>query len=755
MTVAEKFNNTGNNSPGVPRLGLPQITYWQEILHGLATNGGALQFNATGNYSYSTSFPHIVNLGYTFDDELMRTMGDALSQEGRAFANDGRCGLTFFSPNVNPARDPRWGRRLEVVSEDAFYSGNYAKAMVNGLQGGVTPKYKRVVATCKHVFGYDMENNAGNWRYQFDANITVRDIAEYYMTPFRACAEANVGAFMCSYNAVNGVPSCANSYIFDEVIRGHFNWTNEDQMVFSDCDAVQNVYSPHLYSPSRPAAAAAALKAGVDNNCGTYYQVHLPEAYAQGLLAESDVDTALVRAYSTLVRLGYFDDPAVQPLRQINWADVDTPETQLLAYQIAVKSMAMLKNDGTAPIDLKNKTVALIGSWANATTLLQGNYYGPAPFLISPLEAAMKVAGAVHYANGPSQGNPTTSQLPGALAAANKSDIIIYIDGLDPSVETEETDRNTLSWTGFQLDLIGNLAEFGKPMIVVRMGGGQLDDSPILNNPNISALFTAGYPGQSGGQAIIDVLTGVASPAGRLPETQYPSSYLNNVRMSDMTLRPSETNPGRTYRWYQGKPVLPFGYGLHYTNFTVSLGSNASDAASTDLARGGATYAISDLVKGCDQVQHTDLVTNTLLACPFTLLPLSVANTGKMMSDYVALQFVTGDYGPEPRPNKTLVAYGRATNITAGSTATLNLPPVTLGGLARVDENGNTILYPGNYSFLVDIEPRVMVNFTLTGAATTLDRWPTAPPNGHPSGVEFIPNDYFLGEFGSVRAAET
>lgn len=754
MTAAEKFNQTGNNSPGVARLGLPPITYWNEILHGLATNGGAIQFNATGNFSYSSSFPHIVNLGYTFDDELMTAVGNALSQEGRAFSNAGRAGLTFFSPNVNPIRDPRWGRRLEVVSEDAFYTGNYAKAMVSGLQGGVSPKYKRVVATCKHVFGYDQENNAGNWRYQFDANISTQDTAEYFMTPFRACAEANVGAFMCSYNAVNGVPSCANSYILDDVIRGHFNWTNEDQMVFSDCDAIQNVYSPHLYSPTRPAAAADALKAGVDNNCGEYYQVHLPEAYAQGLISDKDIDTTLVRTYGTLIRLGYFDDPDAQPLRQLGWSDVNTPDTQLLAYQAAVKSIAMLKNDGTAPVDLKGKQVALIGSWANATALLQGNYFGPPPFLISPLAAAMNVSGigGVHYANGPNQGNPTTSGLGKTIKTANMSDIIIYIDGLDPSDETEEYDRNTLSWTGYQLDLIGNLAELGKPMIVVRMGGGQLDDSPLLKNPNISALFTAGYPGQSGGQAIIDVLTGVAAPAGRLPETQYPSSYLNTVRMSDMSLRPSETNPGRTYRWYTGEPILPFGYGLHYTNFSVAVAPQAADAASSKLVAGGASFAIQDLVKDCDKVQHTTLVTNELLACPFTSLPLNITNTGKVMSDYVALQFVAGDYGPKPRPKKSLVAYGRAHNITGGSSAAVNLPAVTLGNLGRVDENGNTILYPGQYSFMVDIEPRVTINFTLTGDAVTLDRWPTPPPVGKPSGVEFIDKDYFLGEYGSIRA---
>ncbi|KAB5546913.1 hypothetical protein GE09DRAFT_1288642 [Coniochaeta sp. 2T2.1] len=228
---------------------------------------------------------------------------------------------------------------------------------------------------------------------------------------------------------------------------------------------------------------------------------------------------------------------------------------------------------------------------------------------------------------------------------------------------------------------------------------GQLDNNPILNNPNINALFTAGYPSQSGGQAIIDVITGVAAPATRLPETQYPSSYLN------------QRYECRRYdRWYTGEPTLPFGYSLHYTNFTVSVaaGSNGT-AASSKLARGDAVFAINDL-------------------------------------------FGAGHHGPAPRPIKTLVPYGRAHNITAGSSTRLTSSVVTLGSRGRVDEQGDTWLCPGNYSFIVDIEPRATVNFTLTGDKMLLDQWPTPPPNGHPSGVEFISDDYYLGEMGSVRA---
>ena len=424
---------------------------------------------------------------------------------------------------INPFKDPRWGRGQETPGEDPFHLSSYVHALIDGLQGGYDPKYKRIVATCKHFVAYDMENWNGNYRYQWDAHIGSRDLVEYYMPPFQSCArDSNVGAFMCSYNALNGVPTCADPYLLQTILREHWGWTNEQQWVTSDCDAVQNIFLPHGYNDTREASAAQALLAGTDIDCGTYYQNHLPVAYAQGLFNENILDQALIRQYSSLVRLGYFDGEAV-PYRSLNFGDVNTPSAQQLAYRAASEGITLLKNDGLLPMPItSNMSIAIIGDWANATTQMQGNYAGIAPYLHSPLYAANQTGATVYFAGVPGgQGDPTTDNWLPAWNAANKSDAIIFVGGIDNSVESEGMDRVSIDWTGAQLDMIGQLAGYGKPMIVVQMGGGQIDSSPIANNPNISALLWGGYPGQSGGDAIIDIITGKAAPAGRLPTTQY------------------------------------------------------------------------------------------------------------------------------------------------------------------------------------------------------------------------------------------
>lgn len=284
---------------------------------------------------------------------------------------------------------------------------------------------------------------------------------------------------------------------------------------------------PHEWAPTREQAVADALIAGTDLNCGSYYQYNLPKAYAQGLFNESVLDRALVRQYSSLVRLGYFDPPEVQPYRQLNWADINTPAAQELAYKAAVEGATLLKNDGLLPLSIKQgDTIALIGSWANATTQMQGNYHGQAPYLRSPLYAAQQLGVKVNYATGVGgQGDPTTGNWGPAFSAAANASIIIYADGIDNGVESEGLDRVSIAWTGAQLDIIGQLAMLGKPMIVLQMGGGQLDSSPIANNPNISALLWGGYPGQDGGTALMDVITGKFAASGRLPLTQVRSSF--------------------------------------------------------------------------------------------------------------------------------------------------------------------------------------------------------------------------------------
>ncbi|THX06302.1 1,4-beta-D-xylosidase [Aureobasidium pullulans] len=728
FTVAEKLNLTGNNSPGVPRLGLPIYQWWNEALHGVAESPG-VTFNATGEFRYATSFPQPITMGAAFDDELITAVAEIVSTEARAFNNHGRAGLDFWTPNINPYRDPRWGRGQETPGEDSFHLSSYVHALILGLQGGEDPEIRKVTATCKHFAGYDIESWNGNLRYQNDVQISQRDLVEYYLPSFRSCArDSNVGAFMCTYSALNGVPTCADPWLLNDVLREHWGWTNEEQWVTSDCDSIQNIYLPHNFSDTRQGAAAAALNAGTDLDCGTYYQHHLPQAYSEGLINQTTVDQSLLRLYTSLVRTGYFDGPDAM-YRNLTFSDVSTPHAQQIALTAAEEGIVLLKNDGLLPLTVTNSTkIAVIGDWANATQQMIGNYFGVPPYLHSPLYAAQQSGAQVFYAGGPGgQGDPTTDHWLPMWTAAEKADIIIYAGGLDISVEAEGMDRETINWTGAQLDAIGELASYGKPTIVAQMGD-QLDNTPLLQNSNISALLWGGYPGQDGGVALFNIITGKTAPAGRLPVTQYPAHYVADIPMTDMTLRPNETtgSPGRTYKWYNGTAVFEFGYGMHYTNFTADVNPMAASS-----------YDISALTSNCNETYKDK--------CAFESVSVNVHNTGSVSSDYVTLGFLAGQFGPSPYPKKSLVSYQRLHSIAGGASATATLD-LTLGSLARVDDVGNTVLYPGDYALMIDTMPeKTMVNFTLTGSPVTLDLWPQ-PPSGGPT---IPPSDYFYGGYGS------
>lgn len=539
---------------------------------------------------------------------------------------------------------------------------------------------------------------------------------------------------------MNGVPTCADPYLLQTILREHWGWTNEEQWVTSDCDAIQNVFLPHQWSSTREQAVADSLIAGTDLDCGSYMPNHLPGAFAQGLVNETVLDQALVRQYSSLIRLGWFDAPENQPYRQLDFSDVATNASQQLAYRAAAEGIVLLKNDGLLPLTIDSSTsLGLFGEWANATDDLLGNYYGVATYLHSPLWAAEQLNITVNYASGlGGSSDPTTNfgWLP-VWPAAAASDVIIFISGITNDIEAEEKDRVSLSWTGPQLDMIGQLAGLGKPMIVVQMGGGQLDSSPIVNNPNISALLWGGYPGQDGGVAIMDIITGKVAPAGRLPLTQYPSSYINEVPMTDMSLRPGPTSPGRTYKWYNGTAVFEFGSGLHYTNFSASVTGGLESS-----------YDISELMSACKQSNETYPD-----RCAFTTSPIQVeiTNTGTTSSDYVTLAYLTGSFGPAPYPKKSLVAYKRLFSILGGSshTAALNL---TLGSLARVDMKGNKVLYPGEYSLLIDNQPLTYVNFTLTGDEAVVDEWPQPSANRKGKGVSGF-EGYWVPGYGSEQSS--
>lgn len=509
----------------------------------------------------------------------------------------------------------------------------------------------------------------------------------------------------------------------------------------SDCDAIQNVFLPHRWAPSREAAAAATLIAGTDLNCGTYYSHHLGDAYSQGLVNDTHLDAALTRLYASLVTLGYFDPAASQPYRQLGWTDVNTPASQELAYQAAVSGTVLLKNaNNTLPLNLEGKRVAVVGDWAAATTQMQGNYHGVAPYLHSPLYAAQTLLGndSVLYSSGPGPSDPTTNEWDDWDAiweAMPTADVLLYFSGVDNTIESEGLDRVSLAWSGTTLDLIGEMAQMGKTMVVVQMGGGQVDSSPLVDNPGIGAVLWGGYPGQDGGVAILDVITGKQAPAGRLPLTQYPADYIVDTPMTNMALRADNASgfPGRTYRWFDGEAVFPFGFGLHYTDFTAEMA----------LPGNVSSFDIGSLLGNCSGVGYLD-------QCPFASIPVTISNTGSVTSDYAALLYLTGEFGPTPYPLKTLVTYARAHNITGGSSKQVTLD-LDLGSLARVDESGDRVLYPGTYSLMLDLEPGLAtVEFTLTGAQRVLDAWPAAPTGRKGTGPAEVPNGYFVGGSGSV-----
>jgi beta-D-xylosidase 4 len=569
----------------------------------------------------------------------------------------------------------------------------------------------RVVATCKHYAAYDLENSGSTTRFNFNAKVSTQDLAEYYLPPFRQCArDSKVGSIMCSYNAVNGVPACANAYLMDTILRKHWNWTDQNQYIVSDCDAVYylgNANGGHRYKPSYAAAIGASLEAGCDNMCwatgGTTPDAG--SAFNSRQFSQATLDKAMVRQMQGLVRAGYFDDPN-SLYRNLGAADVDTQFARDTALKAAEEGIVLLKNDGLLPLSLNGSStqVAMIGFWANAADKMLGGYSGSPPFNHDPVTAARSMGLTVNYVKGPlTESNADTSA---AVSAAQKSSVVIYFGGIDNTVEKESQDRTSIAWPSGQLSMIQRLAGLGKPVIVVKMGT-HVDDTPLLSLPNVRAILWAGYPGQDGGTAVMNILAGVASPAGRLPVTVYPSAYTNQAPYTNMALRPSSSYPGRTYRWYKDA-VFPFGHGLHYTNFTVSVHDFPT------------TFSIADLLASCKGAAvYLDL-------CPFPPVSISVSNIGSRASDYVALGFLTGDFGPAPRPIKTLATYKRLFDIPPGQSQTARLD-WKLESLARVDEKGITVLYPGTYTLLLDQPTVANVSFTLTGEAAVLDQWPQPP----------------------------
>ena len=438
--------------------------------------------------------------------------------------------------------------------------GRYAYNFVIGMQGGEDPRYYKAVADCKHYAAYDLDHWHGEDRTAFSANVSQQELIEYFLPGFEKCIrDARAGSVMCSYNALNEIPTCADDFLIQTIARDLWRYsTLPDGWVVSDCDAVANIYDPHHYRKTPQEAAAAGLKAGTDLDCGGFYRDHLPAAFDQGLITEADLDVSVLRLTRSLIRIGYFDDPKTQPYRQYGWEHVGTMESNMVSYRAAVESFTLLKNaNGALPIDASSGvSIAVIGPLVTDTYFVQGNYRGKPPYvttLLNALQAESNVK--VTYVMGCAVDSQNTSGFDAAVAAAKAADYTVYLGGITEQQESEGHDRDVLTWPGVQAQLIAQLAGAAKkPLIVLAMGGGQIDVTAEKGNDQVGAIAWVGYPSMHGGRAMADVLLGRFSPTGRLVTTSYPADYVQ-LSMEDMQLRPnaSTNNPGRTYKCHHSQ----------------------------------------------------------------------------------------------------------------------------------------------------------------------------------------------------------
>ncbi|MED6125588.1 putative beta-D-xylosidase 2 [Stylosanthes scabra] len=574
LTLQEKVTLLVNNAAAVPRLGIKGYEWWSEALHGVSNVGPGTKFG--GPFPGATSFPQVITTAASFNASLWEEIGRVVSDEARAMYNGGTAGLTYWSPNVNIFRDPRWGRGQETPGEDPILAGTYAARYVRGLQGTDANRLK-VAASCKHFTAYDLDNWNGMDRFHFNAKVSKQDIEDTFDVPFRMCVkEGNVASVMCSYNQVNGVPTCADPILLKRTVRGQWGLNG---YIVSDCDSVGVFYTNQHYTSTPEEAAADAIKAGLDLDCGPFLAVHTVNALKKGLVTEGEVNGALTNTVTVQMRLGMFDGEAsAQPYGNLGPKDVCTPGHKELAVEAARQGIVLLKNRGPSlPLSRRrHRTVAVIGPNSNVTVTMIGNYAGIACEYTSPLQGIARYAKTIHELGCANVACSNSNQFGSALNAARQADATVLVMGLDQSIEAETVDRVGLLLPGHQQELISKVAAASRgPTILVLMSGGPVDVTFAKNDPKIAGILWAGYPGQAGGAAIADILFGTANPGGKLPMTWYPQEYLNTLPMTDMAMRPRRTKgyPGRTYRFYNGPVVYPFGYGLSYTHFLHTLAS--------------------------------------------------------------------------------------------------------------------------------------------------------------------------------------
>ncbi len=559
MTIAEKMSQMRYDAPAIPRLGIPGYNWWNEALHGVARSGAA------------TVFPQAIAMAASFNTELMKKVGDAISDEARAKYNEYKTfgdtqiyqGLTFWSPNINIFRDPRWGRGHETYGEDPYLTGRMGTAFVQGLQGD-DPKYRKVDATLKHFAAHSGPEGC---RHGFDSKVSEQDLYETYLRAFRYCIEhAKPAAVMGAYNSINGELCCGSKKLIGDVLRGEMGF---EGYYVSDCGAVTDINEFHHVTKAPHESAALAVNAGLDLNCGRAY-TFLQVAYDQGLVSEETITESVERLFEARIALGMFDDDC--PYDKIGMDVVECDAHREISREMARESIVLLKNNGILPLK-GDESIAVIGPNADDKTVLLGNYNGTPSRYSTLLRGIQDAAsGKVRYARGchifkDNLGDWEEHPLREAVLAARQSDVVIMCMGLNPLMEGEQGDafngadggdKRDLELPAIQKELYQAVIAAGKPVIFVNVSGSAIDLCD--QDRDCAAVLQCFYPGAEGGDALADILFGKASPSGRLPVTFYKS-------VEDLPPFDDYSMAGRTYRYFKGEPLYPFGYGLSYTHF--------------------------------------------------------------------------------------------------------------------------------------------------------------------------------------------
>ncbi len=665
LTPEEKAAQMLHEAPAVERLGIPAYNYWNECLHGVARAGVA------------TVFPQAIGLAATWNVPLLGRIATAISDEARAkyheFQRQGDRGmykgLTFWSPNINIFRDPRWGRGHETFGECPHLTGRLGVTFVQGLQGD-DPRYLKLVATPKH---FAVHSGPEALRHSFDARVSLKDLRETYLPAFRDCiVEGKAQSIMAAYNRTNGEPCAASDTLLRQILRDE--WAFEG-FVVSDCWAIKDLHEQHHVTETPAESAALAVKAGCDLNCGCTY-AHIPQALAEGLLEEADLDACLLRLFRARLLLGMFDPIESVPYASIPYEINASAEHRALSLTAARESIVLLKNaHGLLPLSKDIGSVAVIGPNAFDHRVLLANYHGLPSHSVTALDGirgAVSPATRVLYAEGckhqglTTDGLASAGNLSEAHSVAARADVVVLCLGLTAEIEGEQGDagnseaagdKQDLSFTGLQQRLLEEIVALGKPTVLVLLAGSPIDLS--VADERVGALLTSWYPGQEGGRAIADVLFGDYCPAGRLPIT-FPRSIADVPAFTDYSMK------GRTYRFLESAPLYPFGFGLSYTRFQYSK------------------LCVSKASLGVHE------------ECEVTV---TVCNTGERAGDEVVQLYVADLEASCVVPHHSLRGFERV-HLVPGQASTVSFR-LSARDLSLIDLQGQRVLEPGCFRLSV------------------------------------------------------